>query len=103
MVGNVLSYRSFELTMILVMGFQYLTLARILLVVYDPSIPRVGPAHKTAIEKIDVSCFSLCHACTDFRLKVRGQTRRVDPLWSRNIESHHSSCYPLGMYGNKPL
>lgn len=37
------------------MGYQYLTLAHILLVVYDPGIPRVGPAHRAAIMKVDVS------------------------------------------------
>ena len=41
------------------MGYQYLTLAHILLV-YDPNIPRVGPAHKTAIKRVDASLADHC-------------------------------------------
>lgn len=41
--------------MLTVMGYQYLTLAHILLLVYDPRIPRVGPAHRAAIMKVEVS------------------------------------------------
>ena len=36
------------------MGYQYLTLAHILLLVYDPGIPRIGLAHRAAIAKVEV-------------------------------------------------
>ncbi|RFU31752.1 hypothetical protein B7463_g4580, partial [Scytalidium lignicola] len=36
-----------------VMGSQYLSLARILLVTHDPNIPRVGPAHRVAMLSVE--------------------------------------------------
>jgi hypothetical protein len=36
------------------MGYQYLELAHILLMVYDPAIPRLGPAHRSAMQLLDV-------------------------------------------------
>ena len=37
-----------------VMGHQYLELAFILLLVYDPTIPRVGPAYRSTVLLLDV-------------------------------------------------
>lgn len=36
------------------MGYQYNILAHMLLVIYDDSTPKAGPAHKKAVRKIDV-------------------------------------------------
>jgi hypothetical protein len=39
------------------MGYQYNILAHMLLVIYDESIPRAGPAHKEAVRRVDVHAF----------------------------------------------
>lgn len=39
-----------------VMGFQYNTLAHMLLVVHDPTIPQLGPSHKQVGAVVDVCC-----------------------------------------------
>jgi hypothetical protein len=36
------------------MGHQYLELAYILLLVYDPMIPRVGPSYRSTVLLLDV-------------------------------------------------
>jgi hypothetical protein len=41
-----------------VMGYQYNTLAHMLLVVHDPTIPQLGPSHKQSRVVVDV-CFSV--------------------------------------------
>jgi hypothetical protein len=38
-----------------VMGMQYNTLAHVLLVVHDPTIPQLGPSHKASRQVVDVS------------------------------------------------
>jgi hypothetical protein len=38
----------------LVMGKQYNTLAHLLLVVHDPTIPQLGPSHKQSRQVVDV-------------------------------------------------
>lgn len=45
-----------------VMGFAYIVLARLLLVVHDPTVPTLGPQRRRAIAEIDVSVpfFSRC-------------------------------------------
>lgn len=37
-----------------VMGFAYIVLARLLLVVHDPTVPTLGPQRRRAIAEIDV-------------------------------------------------
>lgn len=37
------------------MGWQYRTLARVLLITHDPHIPRMGLGRQAAIEKMNVS------------------------------------------------
>jgi hypothetical protein len=44
--------------LLIVMGRQYNILARVLLVVHDPTIPQLGPAHKKAKMEVDVSVHS---------------------------------------------
>lgn len=43
------------------MGKQYNTLAHMLLVVHDPTIPQLGPAHKQSRAVVDVSRFLVLH------------------------------------------
>lgn len=57
-----------------VMGFAYIVLARLLLVVHDPTVPTLGPQRRRAIAEIDVSV-SPIHL-TVWRLRSRlGITR----------------------------
>ncbi len=46
----------------LVMGHQYNILAHILLVIYNPSKPRMGPSHKQAVKEVDVRKISPLHS-----------------------------------------
>lgn len=41
------------------MGKQYNTLAHMLLVVHDPTIPQLGPSHKQSRAVVDVSVMAL--------------------------------------------
>lgn len=43
-----------------VMGMQYNTLAHMLLVVHDPTIPQLGPSHKQSRAVVDVGKSPLC-------------------------------------------
>lgn len=37
-----------------VMGYSYIVLARLLLIVHDPTIPTLGPQRRQAVAEIDV-------------------------------------------------
>lgn len=41
------------------MGKQYNTLAHVLLVVHDPTIPQLGPSHKQSRQVVDVGILTL--------------------------------------------
>lgn len=42
-----------------VAGIQYLELARILLVIHDPKVPRMGPSHRAAMHSVDQTLRSI--------------------------------------------
>ncbi|KAF2031633.1 hypothetical protein EK21DRAFT_31974, partial [Setomelanomma holmii] len=94
-----------------VMGMQYNTLAHMLLVVYDPTIPQLGPAHKQSRAVVDkivqddvralagvalsnpkvfpckfVACFAI--ALVGDRFAVREDQERLRDLWYACERSH---------------
>lgn len=59
-------------------GNQYNSLARILLLVHDPTIPTVGPLRRTAMERVDVSdCpYQNCHSTANKKIYSRRKLRQ---------------------------
>ena len=93
-----------------VTAVQHFDLSKILLTVYDPRIPRLGPSHRAATRRIEV-CITFPisfpkptifpkEAITDESLG-RSKSNRKAPLWRGNLESPCSSCDEYGMYGNR--
>ncbi|PSN67793.1 hypothetical protein BS50DRAFT_348932 [Corynespora cassiicola Philippines] len=93
------------------MGKQYNTLAHMLLVVHDPTIPQLGPSHKQSRAIVDkivqedvrtlcgvaesnqkawpakfVACFAI--ALVGDRFSDRGDQERLSSLWSRCERTH---------------
>jgi hypothetical protein len=75
------------------MGKQYNTLAHMLLVVHDPTIPQLGPAHKQSRAVVDVSHFLILHHLSLTEVAANGAGRRAHFMWRSALKLESISVY----------
>jgi hypothetical protein len=70
-----------------VMGYQYNTLAHMLLVVHDPTIPQLGPSHRQSRAAVDVcTSSSILHLVFSNHNLANGTGRRTWTMWGGTVK-----------------
>jgi hypothetical protein len=80
------------------MGCQYLELAHILLLVYDPNVPRVGPAYRNAVRVVDVCLYPLSYskcACAANICNTRKTSRAISACCAESVCPTHPPHRPF--------
>ena len=75
------------------MGKQYNTLAHMLLVVHDPTIPQLGPAHKQSRAVVDVSRFPILYYPYLTTTIANGTRRRAHLVWCSAVQLESIPLY----------
>jgi hypothetical protein len=87
----------------IVTGVQHLDLSKILLTVYDPRIPRLGPSQRAASQRIEVSCCSILLSdgpLISLFLSGRSYEYSKAPLWNRYLKPPCAAGNEHCLYGN---
>lgn len=86
----------------IVTAIQHFDLSKILLTVYDPRIPRLGPSQRAAARRIEVSnsrslIKSIMPILTLIDI-VRSQHNSETSMWHSSLESSSTSSYEHSLY-----
>jgi hypothetical protein len=90
-----------------VTAVQHFDLSKILLTVYDPRIPRLGPGHRAATQRIEVRPLPLFFPFLPqitysllFSFTERSQTNNKTPLRRRNLQPARTTRHEHSMHGH---